>query len=150
MGTKEKQTRSAKSMETARKAGYFGKKMLKKAHLAHQEGRPVGWSMVTWYEGELIAEAMGIELVFPENYGALCAALRRAEPYLERSGSDGFPATLCGYARNCFGFASMMAENNMEPPKDAPAGGMPKPTLMIGSGALCDGPFKWFEAIRRY
>lgn len=150
MGTKEKQTRSAKSMETARKAGYFGKKMLKKAHLAHQEGRPVGWSMVTWYEGELIAEAMGIELVFPENYGALCAALRRAEPYLERSGSEGFPATLCGYARNCFGFASMMAENNMEPPKDAPAGGMPKPTLMIGSGALCDGRFKWFEAMRRY
>jgi hypothetical protein len=78
MEAEKKKTTSAKSLNTARKAGYFGKKMLKKAHLAHQEGRPVGWSMVTWYEGELIAQAMGIELVFPENYGALCAALRRA------------------------------------------------------------------------
>ena len=116
MGTKEKQARSKKSMETARKAGYFGKKMLKKAHLAHEEGRPVGWSMLTWYEGELIAQAMGIELVFPENYGALCAALRRAEPYLEKCESDGFPSTLCGYARNCIGYASQLAENNMKPP----------------------------------
>jgi benzoyl-CoA reductase/2-hydroxyglutaryl-CoA dehydratase subunit BcrC/BadD/HgdB len=150
MGTEEKQARSKKSMETARKAGYFGKKMLKKAHLAYEEGRPVGWSMLTWYEGELIAQAMGIELVFPENYGALCAALRRAEPYLEQCESDGFPTTLCGYARNCIGYASQLAENNMKPPLDAPKGGMPPPTLLIGSGAVCDGRFKWFQAMKRY
>ena len=71
MEENKKKATSAKSMETAKEAGYFGKKMLKNAYKAHQEGRPIAWSMVTWWEGELIANAMGIELVFPENYGAL-------------------------------------------------------------------------------
>jgi benzoyl-CoA reductase/2-hydroxyglutaryl-CoA dehydratase subunit BcrC/BadD/HgdB len=150
MNAEKEKTRAAKSMETAKEAGYFGKKMLKNAYKASQEGRPIGWSMVTWYEGELIANAMGIELVFPENYGAFCAALRLAEPYLERSDAEGFPATLCGYARNCFGYASMMAENDMQVPPDAPAGGMPKPTLLLSSGAVCDARYKWFQALGRY
>jgi benzoyl-CoA reductase/2-hydroxyglutaryl-CoA dehydratase subunit BcrC/BadD/HgdB len=150
MEAEKKKSTSAKSLEAARKASYFGKKMLKNAHRAHQEGRPVGWSMVTFYEGEMIAKAMGIELVFPENYGAFCAAVGRAQPYLERCDSDGFPSTLCGYARNCIGYASMMAENNMKPPPGAPGGGLPKPNLFIGSGAICDGRFKWFQALKRY
>jgi len=150
MGSEKEKTRAAKSMETARDAGYFGKKMLKKAYKAYQEKRPIGWSMVTWYEGELIAHAMGIELVFPENYGAFCAALRLAEPYLERSDSEGFPSTLCGYARNCLGYASIMADNNLQIPPDAPAGGMPRPTLLIGSGAACDARYKWFQSLGRY
>lgn len=145
-----KKATAAKSMETAREAGYFGKKLMKNAHKAHLEGRPVGWSMVTWYEGELISEAMGLELVFPENYGAFCGASRQAEPYLERSDSDGFPTTLCGYARNSLGYTSFMAENDMEIPSDAPAGGMPKPVVLIGSGAACDARFKWFQGLKRY
>ncbi len=150
MDAEKERTKAAKSMETAKEAGYFGKKMLKNAYKANQEGRPIGWSMVTWYEGELIATAMGIELVFPENYGAFCASLRLAEPYLERSDAEGFPSTLCGYARNCIGYASMMAENDMQVPPDAPAGGMPKPTLLLSSGAVCDARYKWFQALGRY
>ena len=150
MQAEKEKTTSAKSLETAREAGYFWKKMFKNAYIAQTEGRPIGWSMVTWYEGELIAKAMGIELVFPENYGAICAAFGLAEPHLERSDSEGFPSSLCGYARNCFGYVSMMAENNMQPPPDAPAGGMPMPKLLIGSGAVCDGRFKWFQALQRY
>ncbi|PQP33400.1 hypothetical protein C6A37_13100, partial [Desulfobacteraceae bacterium SEEP-SAG9] len=73
---KQKKTRkSGKTLETAREAGYFGKKMLTSALKAMEEGRPTGWSMVTWWQGELIAKAMGVELVFPENYGAFCAAV---------------------------------------------------------------------------
>jgi hypothetical protein len=127
----KKKTTSTKSLATAREAGYFAKKMLKNAHLAQAEGRPIGWSMVTWYEGELIAQAMGLELVFPENYGAFCGASRQAEPYLERSQSDGFPSTLCGYARNSLGYASFMAENDMEIPLNAPAGGMVQARLVM-------------------
>lgn len=149
METGKKKT-SAKSMQTAREASYFGKKMLKNAYQAQMEGKPVGWSMVTWFEGELIANALGIELVFPENYGALCAALGLAEPYLERSDSEGFPTSLCGYARNCLGYAAMMAENNLQPPPGAPAGGMPMPAVLISSGAVCDARFKWLQSVKRY
>ena len=139
MQSEKKKTASAKSLETAREAGYFGQKMVKNAYKAQQAGRPVGWSMVTWWQGELIAHAMGIELVFPENYAALCAAFGLAGPFLERSDSEGFPTTLCGYARNCFGYASMMAENNMQPPPDAPVGVMDPPELMevAPSGQVC-------------
>lgn len=142
--------KSAKTLQTAREAGYFGKKMLTNALKAQQEGRPTGWSMVTWWEGDLIAKAMGMELSYPENYGAFCASVRRAEPYLEISDSEGFPNTLCGYARNCFGYAKTMGDNGFLVPKDAPGGGMAKPVLLIGSGAVCDARYKWFQSLGRY
>jgi len=148
---KEKKTRkSGKTLETAREAGYFGKKMLKSALQAREEGRPIGWSMVTWWQGELIAKAMGVEMVFPENYGAFCAAVRQAEPHLEIAESEGFPSTLCGYARNCIGYAKKLADNNFVPPADAPGGGLAKPVFFLSSGCACDARYKWFQALGRY
>jgi len=147
---KKKTKKSAKTLETAREAGYFGKKMLTSALKASEEGTPIGWSMATWWESDLIAKAMGMELVFPENYGAFCAAIRRAEPHLEISAAEGFPNTLCGYARNCIGYAKLLADNNFKVPEDAPGGGLPKPKLLIGSGAACDARYKWFQVLGRY
>ncbi|MFC1858494.1 2-hydroxyacyl-CoA dehydratase subunit D [Thermodesulfobacteriota bacterium] len=141
---------AAKTLQTAREASYFGKKMLKNAQNAVAEGRPIAWSIMTFNEGELIAKAMGMELVFPENYGAFSAAARKAEAYLERCDAEGFPTSVCGYARNCIGYASILAENEMTPPEDAPGGGLAKPTLLLGSGVICDARFKWFQSLRRY
>lgn len=149
MATQSKRT-SAKTLETARKAGYLGKKMLKGALQAREEGRPIGWSMVTWWQGELIAKAMGIELVFPENFGAFCASVGQAEPHLEIAETEGFPSTLCGYARNCFGYAKLLADNGFTPPPEAPGGGLAKPTVLIGSGTACDARYKWFQSLKRY
>jgi len=147
---KKKKRTSSKTLQTAREAGYFGKKMLTNALQAREEGRPTGWSMVTWYQGELIAKAMGMELVFPENYGAFCAAVGAAEPNLEIADGEGFPATLCGYARNCFGYAKKLAENDFKPPEGSPGGGMAKPALLLASGTACDARYKWFQALGRY
>ena len=145
-----KTKKSVKTLETARKAGYFGKKMLTDAIKAQEEGHPIGWSMVNWWEGDLIAKAMGMHLVYPENYGAFCAAVRKAEPYLEIAHSDGFPNTLCGYARNTFGFAKSLKENNYVIPADAPGGGLARPVLLLGSGVVCDARYKWFQSLGRY
>jgi len=146
----KKKTTSAKTLQTAREAGYFARKMLADTKAAVEEGRPVAWSMVDWWEGTIIAKAMGVELVFPENYGAFCAAVGAAEDNMEYAESDGFPATLCGYAKNCFGYARKLKENNFVVPADAPGGGMPRPTFLLGSGAACDARFKWFQALGRY
>ncbi|MFC1856989.1 2-hydroxyacyl-CoA dehydratase [Thermodesulfobacteriota bacterium] len=148
--TKKKTRKSGKTLQTAREAGYFGKKLLNNALQAMEEGRPIGWSMVTWWQGELIAKAMGVELVHPENYGAFCAAVRQAEPHLEVAESEGFPSTLCGYARNCIGYAKKLKDNNMVPPKDAPGGGLAKPVYLLSSGCACDARYKWFQALGRY
>lgn len=124
--------------------------MLTDALEAYQEGHPIGWSMVTWWQGDLIAKAMGMYLVYPENYSAFCAALRKAEPYLEISDSEGFPNTLCGYARNTLGYARCLKDNNYVTPEGAPGGGLARPVLMLGSGAGCDTRFKWLQSLGRY
>ena len=142
--------KSAKTLQTAREAGYFGKKMLQNALRAGDAGEPIAWSMATWWESDMIAKAMGINLIYPENFGAFCAAVRRAEGYLEIADGEGFPNTLCGYARNCVGYTKTLADNDMVPPPDAPGGGLAKPMLMIGSGAACDARYKWFQALNRY
>jgi len=149
MGEGKKRT-SAKTLETAREAGVFAKKMLKSALTAQAEGRPTAWSMVTLWEGDAVLKAMGLEVVYPEDYGAFCAAVGAAEPYLERSYGEGFPSSLCGYARNALGYAALMAENNMQIPDNAPGGGMARPAVMVGSGVLCDARYKWFQALGRY
>jgi len=116
---------------------------------ASKEGRPTAWSMVNWWEGDPIAKTMGIDIVYPEDYGAVCAAFGVAQGYLERSDSDGFPTHMCGYARNCIGYAARMMDLGKIPP-EAPMAGMPKPILLLSSGSLCDARYKWFQALGRY
>jgi len=146
---KSRTRKSKKTLQTAREAGYLGKKVLEKAIRAREEGRPVAWSMFLWYH-DLIAKALGVEVIFPENYGAFCASVRKAEPYLERSDADGFPSSICGYARTVIGYTSMLAGNNMVAPPGAPGGGMPKPTVFLARAAACDTGSKWFQALGRY
>lgn len=124
-------------------------KMYEKGTEASKAGKPTAWCMVNWWEADPILLAMDIEMVYPENYGAACAAFGAAQAYLERSDSDGFPRHMCGYARNCLGYAARMNDLGEIPP-DAPMGGMAKPLLLVGSGALCDARYKWFQSLGRY
>jgi len=116
---------------------------------AKKEGRPVAWCMAEGWAGPIL-EAMDVETVYPENYGTVCAALGRTAPFLERADAEGFPTHLCGYARNGLGYAARMRDLGGEIPPEAPAGGMPKPTLLLASGMACDARFKWFQAMGRY
>ncbi len=116
---------------------------------ASKAGKPTAWSMVNWWEGDSILKAMDVETAYPENYGAMCAAVGAAPAYLERSDAEGFPTHMCGYARNCFGYAARMKDLGEIPP-EAPMGGMAKPILLLSSGTLCDARYKWFQALGRY
>lgn len=116
---------------------------------AMKAGRPTAWSMVNWWEGDPILKAMDLEVVYPENYGTVCAASGIAESYLNRSDADGFPTHLCGYARNCIGYTARMMDLGEIPP-EAPMGGMPKPVLLLSSSCICDARYKWFQSLGRY
>ena len=116
---------------------------------ASKAGKPTAWCMVTFWEGDVILRAMDIESVYPENYGAVCAAFGAAPAYLDRSDADGFPTHMCGYARNCLGYTARMMDLGEIPP-EAPMGGMSKPILLLSSGSLCDAHYKWFQALGRY
>lgn len=123
--------------------------MYKTVTQAAQEGKPIVWSMVNWGQADPILLAMDIPTIYPENYGAICAASGTAPAYLERSDREGFPTHLCGYARNCIGYTARMKELGKIPP-EAPMGGMPAPILLLSSGAFCDARIKWFQALGRY
>ncbi len=123
--------------------------MYQRAVKASQEGKPTAWCMVNWWAGDIILRAMDVACVYPEDYGAVCAAFGAAPDYLAHSDSDGFPSHMCGYARNCLGYASRLKVLGEIPP-EAPMGGMPKPTLLLGSGYFCDTRYKWFQAMGRY
>ena len=116
---------------------------------AAAEGRPVAWSMVNWWEGDVVMRAMGVTPVYPENYGTVCASAGIAQKYMALSDAEGFPSHLCGYSRNCLGYAAEMTRLGKIPP-DAPMGGMPKPDFLLASGLLCDTRFKWFQSLRPY
>ncbi len=116
---------------------------------ARREGKPVAWCMVNWWGGDAVLRAMDVAAIYPEDYGAVCAAFGAAPDYLAYSDSDGFPTHMCGYARNCLGYAARMKELGEIPP-EAPMGGMPPPTLLLGSGYFCDTRYKWFQALGRY
>ena len=45
---------------------------------ATKAGEPVAWCMRIWWLGESILKAMGVVTVYPENFGAVCAAFGAA------------------------------------------------------------------------
>lgn len=123
----------------------------KRSSEAMKAGKPTAWSMVNWWLPEAILNVMGVETMYPENYGPVCAATGAAESYLNRSDAEGFPTHMCGYARNTLGYsARMMEDSKGEIPPEAPMGGMPKPALLLSSGIMCDARYKWFQALGRY
>jgi len=124
-------------------------KMYQAAEQAKEEGRPVAWVMVGQWAGTIL-DAMDVASVYPENYGTVCAAAGKVAPFLELSDAEGFPAHVCGYARNCFGYSVKMLESGGDIPSDAPMGGMPRPNLLVASAEICDARFKWFQALGRY
>ena len=82
---------------------------------AAAEGRPVAWSMVNWWEGDVVMRAMGVTPVYPENYGTVCASAGIAQKYMALSDAEGFPSHLCGYSRNCLGYAAEMTRLGQNP-----------------------------------
>ena len=124
-------------------------KMYSEGVLAAEEGRPLAWSMVNWWEGDIIMRAMDVTPVYPENYGTVCASTGMAQKYQAISDAEGFPTHLCGYSRNHIGYVAEMKKLG-KIPEDAPLGGMAAPTFMLGSSIACDTRFKWFQALRQY
>ena len=124
-------------------------KMYEAGGEAKAEGRPVAWVMLEGWANPILS-AMDVITVYPENYSSLCAAAKLAGPFLERAESEGYPTHLCGYARTCVGYSARMVELDGKIPPEAPAGGMPKPTLLVSSGEVCDARFKWFQSLGRY
>lgn len=142
-------TTAVKSTKTANEAyGKYVKKMYVRAREAVVNGSPVAWVMAGALADEILL-SMDVVRVFTENYAGVCAAKKAAAPFLEAAESVGFTNDICGYARTGIGFARMRKELGTIPP-NAPEGGMPVPTFLVGRSTSCDIGFKWYQAMERY
>ncbi len=141
-------TTAVKSTQAAKESYKVIKKMYAKAREAMDSGAPVAWVMVGALAEELLYAA-DVVPIYTENYGAVCAAKKGAEPLLLAAEADGYSNNICGYVRAGIGHAIRRKELGCIPP-EAPEGGMADPVMMIGSSARCDPRYKWYQSLGRY
>ncbi len=144
----QKKTTAVKGTETARKIRGLVKDIYRSAHEAKAEGKKVAYFMVSSHYDEIV-RAMDVVPLPTENYAGLCAAKRDMDRFLLQAEADGYSQVLCSYARIGLGFDSMRKELGGIP-ENSPDGGMPLPDMMLGSSAVCDPRFKWYQAAGRY
>lgn len=109
--------------------------------------KPVAWVMLSMVNELFLA--MDVLPIYPENYASLCATKRVAEPFIQRAEAEGYSNVLCSYARTGLGYAACWQDTGAIP-DFAPDGGLAKPTMLIGSGFMCDTRYKWFQSLSRY
>jgi benzoyl-CoA reductase/2-hydroxyglutaryl-CoA dehydratase subunit BcrC/BadD/HgdB len=141
-------TTAVKGTDMARKVRGLVKNIYRSAHEAKAQGKKVAYMMVSSQYDEII-RAMDVVPIPTENYAGLCAAKREMDRFLLKAEADGYSQVLCSYARIGLGFDSLRKELGGIP-EGAPDGGMPTPDMMLGSSAVCDPRYKWFQAAGRY
>jgi benzoyl-CoA reductase/2-hydroxyglutaryl-CoA dehydratase subunit BcrC/BadD/HgdB len=99
--------------------------------------RPLAW--VTSGAPVEVLVGMGVATVYPENYGALVGAQRKAVPLAQVAEEQGFSPDLCSYARCQIG--------SVIEPRNAPQGGLPRPDLLVASNNICGTVIKWYQAL---
>lgn len=141
-------TTAVKGTETARKVRAMVKNLYRGASEARAQGKKVAYFMVASQYDEIL-RAMDVVPVPTENYAGLCAAKRDMDRFLLKAEADGYSQVLCSYTRIGLGFDSLRKDLGGMP-ENAPDGGMPLPDMMLGSSAVCDPRFKWYQAAGRY
>src|SRR4030043_363343 len=95
-------TTAIKSTQAAKEAYKVVKLMYSRAREAMDRGAPVAWVVVGALAEEMLS-TIDVVPIYTENYGAVCAAKRGAEPFLLAAESDGYSNVICGYVRTGLG-----------------------------------------------
>ena len=142
-------TTAVKALEVTKKVRPMIKWWSEKTHQSTAKGDPIAYYF-TQSAYEDILRAMDIISVGTENFAALCAAKRDAERFLNKSEAEGYASYLCSYAQCWLGFDALRQELG-EVPAGAPDGGMPRPTVLLGTGMMiCEPRYKGYQATQRY
>lgn len=137
-------SRSKRSTNTARALGALIQRWTEGVQKAHENGKLIAWSMLG-IPIELL-DTFGVELLWPENYGTVCAAHGKIIDYLQKAESEGYAIDLCSYLRNACGYARELCDLG-SPPDDAPRGGLTYPDMFITATNLCDPRTKIFQTL---
>lgn len=112
--------------------------LLENARLAKERGEMVGWS--TSIFPQEIAESLGLNILYPENYSAGIAARKQADPYLQTAeGELGYNNDICSYAKINLAYAEAMHEG----------GNFTMPDFLLVANNICNQVTKWFENLSK-
>jgi benzoyl-CoA reductase/2-hydroxyglutaryl-CoA dehydratase subunit BcrC/BadD/HgdB len=125
------------------------RQMLSNAQQAREAGKKTAYTFICSAYDEIV-RAMDIVPIWVENFAGVCGAKRVANQYLEKAETGFLSRTMCTYALCGLGFDALREESGRIPP-GAPWGGMPRPDMMLGTGAMiCDPRHKWFQQAQQY
>lgn len=105
---------------------------------AKEAGRPVGWATSVFPQE--LAEAFGLDLLYPENQAAGVAAKKESLSLCEAAENIGYSIDLCAYARTNFGLLEKGGSENLN---------MPKPDFLCCCNNICNQVIKWYENIAK-
>ena len=112
--------------------------LLENARLAKERGEMVGWSSSIFPQE--IAESLGLNILYPENYSAGIAARKQADPYLQKAeGELGYNNDICSYAKINLAYAEAMHEG----------GNFVMPDFLLVANNICNQLIKWFENLSK-
>ncbi|HEX77565.1 MAG TPA: 2-hydroxyacyl-CoA dehydratase [Dehalococcoidia bacterium] len=132
----------------AKRAYQIGKDWYAQTLKYGEEGKHVAWCMAG-ISPELLY-LFDIAGAWPENFGATCAAYQVAINFIEQAEADGYASELCSYERNMLGYTIEYLRAGGVIPGSAPRGGLPKPTMLLTCGLICDPRIKGFQALARF
>lgn len=86
-----------------------------------------------------IVRAMGCDVQYPEQYGAIVGAEKCGPQLCGFAEELGFSQEICSYARSSIG--------SVIQPDQAPLTGLPKPQALLACNNICGTVLRWYEAI---
>lgn len=89
-----------------------------------------------------ILRALGFEVYFPENHGALLGATRTAQRYIPRAHQAGYAGEICSYLTSDIG-AHLMGETPLSQAYGLKS--VPRPDLIVFNTNQCREVAEWFQ-----
>lgn len=86
-------------------------------------------------------KALDFYLFYPENHGAVCGTLRKAEEIISEAEKAGYSSDICSYARTDIG--SMLSGKT-------PVGKIPKPDLLLACTNICQTVLYWYRVVAHH
>lgn len=138
-------SRAKRHLETTQKM----KEMLPRFFMRMMERKfsnePVAWCMVG-IPPELL-KAFDLLFEWPENFGTMCASRQVAPHFIQAAENDGYSPELCTYVTNTMGYCRLLKDSGEVPEESPLPGGMGTPSMLLGSGFICEPRWKWFQSI---
>ncbi|MFW9909401.1 MAG: 2-hydroxyacyl-CoA dehydratase subunit D [Candidatus Thorarchaeota archaeon] len=131
--TEEKAYRRLKTSEQLQSLSF---RHMLEGHAASEEGK-LAW-VTSGFPVE-IPVAMGVGVVYPEQYTAIVGAQKVGPSICGFAEEVGYSSELCSYARASIGSVLKPAESPLE--------GLPKPQTLLACNNICGTVLKWYDAI---